>query len=108
VTVAGPGDNTVQLTRSAPYPIALTFSGLTSAAYPTVNFVIAGNPGTIGTDSKIAIAGRAAGLMNNGAAGLTSSTVATLLGMTAPATSGRLTTAGMPVRRRVPADRQFR
>ena len=51
--VAGQGDNTVQLTRTALHPTSLTFTSINSVSYPVVNFVIAGTPGTIGTDSRI-------------------------------------------------------
>ena len=61
------GDGTVQVTRTAAQTVGLTFSSLaTRTAGATGNFVYAGTPGTIGTDSSITLTGAAAGFMDQG------------------------------------------
>lgn len=59
--VGGQGDNTVRITRTALQPVALSFASLNNVSYPAIHFVTDGTPGVNGTDSKIVLAGHAAG-----------------------------------------------
>ena len=59
------GEGTVAATRTALQTVGLTFSSLAAhVAGTTSNFVLAGTPGTNGTDDKITLTGQAAGFIN--------------------------------------------